>query len=171
MLACPIVVHHWPQFQTAAEKGKGVTEAGARAKKAAEEIKALWSFLDRHAGAGRMECPRRSCHRPSRRKPARRYGRPRSHEQERQAQAGSRRHCRFIAPMEPRQDPAAGRHSARTVRSSSRKNRRSVTTWQDEAALKELRTIANETGISQQALIAEGLNYVLTKYRKRTVAT
>lgn len=73
--------------------------------------------------------------------------------------------------MEPRQDPAAGRHSARTVRSSSRKNRRSVTTWQDEAALKELRTIANETGISQQALIAEGLNYVLTKYRKRTVAT
>jgi len=51
MLACPIVVHHWPQFQTAAEKGKGVTEAGARAKKAAEEIKALWSFLDRHAGA------------------------------------------------------------------------------------------------------------------------
>ena len=51
MLACPIVVHHWPQFQTAAEKGKGVTEAGARAKKAAEEIKALWSFLDQHAGA------------------------------------------------------------------------------------------------------------------------
>jgi len=52
----------------------------------------------------------------------------------------------------------------------SRKNRESITTWQDEAALKELRTIASETGISQQALIAEGLNYVLTKYRRRTVA-
>ena len=52
----------------------------------------------------------------------------------------------------------------------SRKNRKSVTTWQDEAALKELRVIASETGISQQALIAEGLNYVLAKYRKRSVA-
>jgi hypothetical protein len=53
----------------------------------------------------------------------------------------------------------------------SRKNRKSITTWQDEAALKELRIIAGQTGISQQALIAEGLNYVLVKYGKRTVAT
>ena len=30
-------------------EGKGVTEAGARAKKAAEEIRALWAFLDRRA--------------------------------------------------------------------------------------------------------------------------
>ena len=52
----------------------------------------------------------------------------------------------------------------------SRKNRKSMTTWQDEAALKELRAVSTETGISQQVLIAEGLNYVLTKYRKRSVA-
>jgi hypothetical protein len=52
----------------------------------------------------------------------------------------------------------------------SRKNRKSITTWQDEAALKELRAISAETGLSQQELIAEGLNYILTKYRKRTVA-
>ena len=52
----------------------------------------------------------------------------------------------------------------------SRKNRKSMTTWQDEAALKELRAISAETGISQQELIAEGLNYVLTKYGKRSVA-
>jgi hypothetical protein len=52
----------------------------------------------------------------------------------------------------------------------SRKNRRSITTWQDAAALKELRAIAGETGISQQALLAEGINYVLAKYRKRSVA-
>jgi Ribbon-helix-helix domain len=52
----------------------------------------------------------------------------------------------------------------------SRKNRKSVTTWQDEAALKELRAISAQTGISQQKLIAEGLNYVLTKYGKRSVA-
>ena len=49
MLACPAIIYHRPQFQTAAEKGKGVTEAGARAKKAAEEIRALWAFLDRRA--------------------------------------------------------------------------------------------------------------------------
>jgi Ribbon-helix-helix domain len=53
----------------------------------------------------------------------------------------------------------------------SRKNRKSITTWQDETALKELRDISHATGISQQVLIAEGLNYVLTKYRKRAVAT
>jgi hypothetical protein len=53
----------------------------------------------------------------------------------------------------------------------SRRNRKSITTWQDEVVLKELRDISHETGISQQVLIAEGLNYVLTKYRKRTVAT
>jgi hypothetical protein len=47
---------------------------------------------------------------------------------------------------------------------------KSITTCQDEAALKELRRISGETGISQQALIAEGLNYVLMKYRERAVA-
>jgi hypothetical protein len=40
----------------------------------------------------------------------------------------------------------------------------------DASALKELRAISAETGISQQELIAEGLNYVLTKCRKRSVA-
>ena len=49
MLACPAIIYHRPQFQTAAEKGKGVTEAGARAKKAADEIRELWAFLDRRA--------------------------------------------------------------------------------------------------------------------------
>jgi len=52
----------------------------------------------------------------------------------------------------------------------SRKNRKSITTWQDEVVLKELKDISHETGIPQQVLIAEGLNYVLAKYRKRPVA-
>jgi hypothetical protein len=52
----------------------------------------------------------------------------------------------------------------------SRKNRKSITTWQDEVVLKELKDVSHERGIAQQALIAEGLNYVLAKYRKRTVA-
>ena len=38
---------------------------------------------------------------------------------------------------------------------------------EDEVVLKELREISHKTGIKQQELIAEGLNYVLTKYRMR----
>jgi hypothetical protein len=53
----------------------------------------------------------------------------------------------------------------------SRQNRKALTTWQDALALKELRSVANETGLSQQALIAEGLNYVLAKYGRPSVAT
>jgi len=52
----------------------------------------------------------------------------------------------------------------------SRANRKAITTWQDAAALKELKLIAAEHGIAQQALIAEGLNYVLAKYRRAPVA-
>jgi hypothetical protein len=53
----------------------------------------------------------------------------------------------------------------------SRKNRKALTTWQDAAALKQLKQLAAAVGISQQALIAEGINHVLAKYGKPTVAT
>ena len=53
----------------------------------------------------------------------------------------------------------------------SRANRKALTTWQDGAALKQLRHLANDLGVSQQALIAEGINLVLAKYGKPTVAT
>ena len=53
----------------------------------------------------------------------------------------------------------------------SRKNRKSFTTWQDASALAELRALSHETGKSQQRLVAEALNLLLTKYGKRTVAT
>lgn len=43
------MVHHRTQFQAAVEKGAGVTEAGPRAKSAADEIRALWTFLERRA--------------------------------------------------------------------------------------------------------------------------
>ncbi len=45
----------------------------------------------------------------------------------------------------------------------SRRNRRSLTTWQDEAALQALREIGVEHRRTMQALIAEGINYVLVK--------
>jgi len=53
----------------------------------------------------------------------------------------------------------------------SRRNRKALTTWQDDAAVKQLKDIANEHGLSQQALIAEGINYVLAKYKRPPVAT
>ena len=53
----------------------------------------------------------------------------------------------------------------------SRANRKALTTWQDTAALKQLKHLANDLGTSQQALIAEGINHVLAKYGKPTVAT
>ena len=53
----------------------------------------------------------------------------------------------------------------------SRRTRKSFTTWQDEAALKQLKQLAAALGISQQALIAEGINHVLAKYGKPTVAS
>jgi cellulose biosynthesis protein BcsQ len=49
MMVCPVTIRHRQQFQAAAEKGKSVVEGGARAKKAADEIRALWTFLDGHA--------------------------------------------------------------------------------------------------------------------------
>ena len=49
MHICPVIVHHRPAFQTAIEKGMGVTELGPRANKAAEEIRAVWKYLDRYA--------------------------------------------------------------------------------------------------------------------------
>jgi chromosome partitioning protein len=46
---CPAMIHHRLQFQAAVEKGKGVTETGPRAAKAADEIRGLWAFLDRRS--------------------------------------------------------------------------------------------------------------------------
>jgi Antitoxin-like ribbon-helix-helix len=53
----------------------------------------------------------------------------------------------------------------------SRKNRRVLTTWQDDASLKQLKMLAVELEVSQQSLVAEGLNYVLNKYGRPSVAT
>jgi hypothetical protein len=53
----------------------------------------------------------------------------------------------------------------------SRRHRRAFTSWQDVAALDAIKDISKRTGISQQALIAEGINHVLAKYGKPTVAT
>ena len=45
----------------------------------------------------------------------------------------------------------------KVYRAPSRANRKALTTWQDAAALKQLRHLANDLGTSQQALVAEGI--------------
>src|SRR5262245_16523018 len=55
MAVCPAVIHHRPEFQIAAEKGKGVTELGAKGKAAADEIRALWKDLDGRKGVANRD--------------------------------------------------------------------------------------------------------------------
>jgi antitoxin-like ribbon-helix-helix protein len=52
----------------------------------------------------------------------------------------------------------------------SRRNRRSLTTWQDEAAVQALKEIGLTRGRTIQALIAEGINHVLVKHGKPPLA-
>lgn len=52
----------------------------------------------------------------------------------------------------------------------SRRNRRSLTTWQDEAALQALKEIGFKHRRTMQALIAEGINHVLVKYGRAPLA-
>jgi len=55
-------------------------------------------------------------------------------------------------------------------RRPDRRHKKPMMSWQDEAVLTLLRDIAYEQRTTQQALIAEGLNYVLAKYKKPTIA-
>jgi hypothetical protein len=68
-----------------------------------------------------------------------------------------------LGPWHPSGGVAAKRHAP-----PSRKNRKSITTWQDEVVVKELRDISHDRGIPQKVLIAEGLSYVLANYRRRS---
>lgn len=52
----------------------------------------------------------------------------------------------------------------------SRRHRRSLTTWQDEAAIQVLREIGAVHRRTMQALIAEGINHVLVKHGKPPLA-
>ena len=67
--------------------------------------------------------------------------------------------------------PMLGGNANKPYVAPSRERRKPLTTWQDEAAIKELRTLSLETGKKQQALVAEALNLLFAKHGKRTVAT
>jgi hypothetical protein len=73
----------------------------------------------------------------------------------------------FTRARQQQVEPAA---KSPAYRAPSPQNRKSLVSWQDEAAIKELKRLAVELGTTQQALIAEGINLVLAKHRKATVA-
>jgi hypothetical protein len=64
----------------------------------------------------------------------------------------------------------SGKQSNGPEQRKDRRHKKPMLSWQDEAVLKLLREIAYEQRMTQQALIAEGLNYVLAKYSKPTIA-
>ena len=64
----------------------------------------------------------------------------------------------------------SGKVQSNGGRRPDRQHKKQMMSWQDEAVLTLLRDIAFEQKTTQQALIAEGLNYVLAKYKKPTIA-
>lgn len=66
--------------------------------------------------------------------------------------------------------PGSEGNTGKAYVAPSRERRKPLTTWQDEAALKELRALSLETGKKQQALVAEALNMLFIKHRKPPVA-
>lgn len=82
---------------------------------------------------------------------------------------------RFVGGGMTRQQPPAaqptGASPGPALRPPSRAHRMSHTTWQDKAAIKELKRLAIELGTTQQQLIAEGINHVLQKHGRPGVAT
>jgi hypothetical protein len=67
------------------------------------------------------------------------------------------------------------RHTASTPSGTypvppSRRSRKALTTWQDDVAVRQLKTIALEQGWTQQRALAEALNLLFAKHGKSTIA-
>jgi hypothetical protein len=74
----------------------------------------------------------------------------------------------FARTQKPADTPARQRPY---VRPPSRAHRAPLTTWQDAAAIKALKHLAVEEGCTVQALVAEGINMLLEKRGRPTVAS
>jgi hypothetical protein len=72
-----------------------------------------------------------------------------------------------VQPEAPAGTAAA---AAAPSRPPSRKTRQSMTVWQEEAAIKQLRLLAVEQDMSQQELVAEALNLLFSRYGKQPIA-
>jgi len=76
----------------------------------------------------------------------------------------------FMRPKPQAQEPIA-LHAGGQYVAPSRRSKKAVTTWQDQAAVKQLKDLANALGISQQQAIAEALNLWFARHGKPTIAS
>ena len=67
--------------------------------------------------------------------------------------------------------PADQRDNLGYVLPPSRRAKKAMTTWQDAVAVKQLKDLSHERGISQQKLIAEAFNLLFAKYGKPAIAS
>lgn len=70
----------------------------------------------------------------------------------------------------PRHVPAPTEGTGAYPIPPSRRNRKALTTWQDDVAVQQLKSVALEQGWTQQRALAEALNLLFAKHGKATIA-
>jgi hypothetical protein len=75
----------------------------------------------------------------------------------------------YQPPKEPEQEKAGS--DAVPPASPRKRNKAGLLTMHDPAVLRQLKTLAAEQGLTQQKLVAEGLNMVFVKYGKPPIAS
>ena len=75
-----------------------------------------------------------------------------------------------LRPLSRNTEPAPAPSAPPYPIPPGRRDRTTISTWQDNGAAKQLKALAFETGKSQQALMAEALNLLFDKYEKPQVA-
>jgi hypothetical protein len=76
-----------------------------------------------------------------------------------------------LRPLSRNPEPQPARADPAYPVPPSRRNKTTISTWQDSGAAKQLKALAFETGKSQQALIAEALNLLFKEYDKPPIAS
>jgi hypothetical protein len=69
-----------------------------------------------------------------------------------------------------RSSPRSGVQAPPCAIPPSRQGRKAITTWQEEAAIRQLKALALEQGWTQQRAVAEALNLLFGKLGKPTIA-
>ena len=75
-----------------------------------------------------------------------------------------------VSPARSKSSRLAGFETPAYAIPPSRQGRRAVTTWQAEAAVRQLKALALEQGWTQQRAVAEALNLLFVRCGKPTIA-
>lgn len=70
-----------------------------------------------------------------------------------------------------KREPVPTRGHRESAQQPSRKGRKQLAFWQDALVVKELKALAVEQGMTQQALMSEAINLVFKKYGKPPIAS